>query len=39
MLIFAMLDGLVRLNIYNLYDAGALYNDLQAACHRILRNP
>lgn len=39
MIIFSMVDGLVRLKIFNLYDAGALYNELLTACHRILENP
>jgi len=39
MLIFAMLDGLVRLKIYNLYDADSLYKELLTVCQRILKNP
>ncbi len=38
LIIFTMVDGLVRFNTYNLYDAGALYNDLIEACRRILQN-
>jgi len=36
MVIFAMVDGVVRLNTYNLYHAGSLYNDLMESCHKIL---
>lgn len=38
LIIFTMVDGLVRFNTYNLYDAGALYNDLIESCRRILNN-
>ena len=38
LIIFAMVDGLVRFNTYKLYDAGALYNELIASCRRILQN-
>jgi len=38
LIIFAMVDGLVRLKTYNLYDAGALYNELVEACRRMLHN-
>ncbi len=38
MIIFMMVDGLVRFNTYRLYDAGALYDDLLASIHRILCN-
>ena len=38
LIIFSMVDGLVRLNTYSLYDAGALYRDLVEACRRILKN-
>lgn len=38
LIIFTMVDGLVRFNTYNLYDAGALYDDLIAAIERILEN-
>lgn len=37
MIIFAMVDALVRFNTYNLYDAGALYDELINSCRRILR--
>ncbi|BBO85254.1 TetR family transcriptional regulator [Desulfosarcina ovata subsp. sediminis] len=36
MVLFAMVDGIVRLNTYRVYDAGALYECLMAACHRLL---
>jgi len=38
LIIFTMVDGLVRFNTYSLYDAGALYKDLIEACRRILQN-
>jgi len=38
LIIFSMVDGLVRFNTYRLYDAGALYRDLIEVCRRILRN-
>jgi hypothetical protein len=31
-------DGLVRLNTYNLYDGGALYRELMEMCRRMLEN-
>jgi AcrR family transcriptional regulator len=36
MVLFAMVDGVVRLNTYRVYDAGALYDSLMGACHRLL---
>ena len=36
MVLFAMVDGIVRLNTYRVYDAGTLYNDLITACRRLL---
>ena len=36
MIIFAMVDALVRFNTYNLYNAGALYDELINSCRRIL---
>lgn len=36
MIIFGMVDALVRFNTYNLYDAGALYDELINSCRRIL---
>jgi AcrR family transcriptional regulator len=38
LIIFSMVDGLVRFNTYSLYDAGALYRDLIEVCRRILQN-
>ncbi|MCD4677395.1 MAG: TetR/AcrR family transcriptional regulator [Desulfobacula sp.] len=38
MVLFAMVDGVVRLNTYNLYHAGSLYNDLMTSCRKILTN-
>jgi AcrR family transcriptional regulator len=34
---YSMVDGLVRLNTYGLYDAGALHNELLRLCRRMLR--
>jgi AcrR family transcriptional regulator len=36
MIVFAMIDGLVRFNSHHLYDAGALYDELLASCRRML---
>ncbi len=36
MILFAMTDGVVRLNTYNLYQASSLYTDLMASCQKIL---
>ncbi|MCP3875972.1 MAG: TetR/AcrR family transcriptional regulator [Desulfobacteraceae bacterium] len=36
MVLFAMVDGVVRLNTYSLYHAGSLYNELMASCRSIL---
>ncbi|MGD8387529.1 MAG: TetR/AcrR family transcriptional regulator [Desulfobacteraceae bacterium] len=35
MILFSMVDGLVRLNTYELYDAGSLYYELIEVCRRI----
>ncbi|CCH49510.1 TetR/AcrR family transcriptional regulator [Pseudodesulfovibrio piezophilus] len=37
LILFTMVDGLVRFKNYNLYDAGALFNELMAMCRRMLR--
>jgi AcrR family transcriptional regulator len=37
LLIFTMVEGLVRFKNYNLYDATALYEDLIDSCKRILQ--
>ncbi len=36
MVLFAMVDGVARLNTYNLYHAGPLYHHLMQACRKIL---
>jgi len=38
LILFSMVDGLVRFKTYNLYDAGALYNELISSCRRMLGN-
>jgi AcrR family transcriptional regulator len=38
MIIFSMVDGVVRLNTYNLYDAGSLYGELIGSCRNMLQN-
>ncbi len=38
MIVFAMVDGVARLNTYNLYDAGSLYQDLITSCRGVLTN-
>ena len=35
MILFTLVDGIVRLNTYRLYDAGALYSSLMDACERL----
>jgi len=37
MVLFAMVDGIVRLNTYHVYDAGALFDTLMTACRRLLQ--
>lgn len=37
LVLFTMVDGLVRFKNDNLYDAGALYNDLLLMCRRMLK--
>jgi AcrR family transcriptional regulator len=40
MIVFAMIDGLVRFNTSSLYDAGSLYEELIESCRRMLQaNP
>jgi AcrR family transcriptional regulator len=40
LLTFAMVDGVVKFNTYNLYEAGALYEELLQSCRRMLQaNP
>jgi AcrR family transcriptional regulator len=36
MVLFAMVDGIVRLNTYRVYYAGTLYGSLVTACRRLL---
>ncbi len=38
MIIFAMVDGLVRFNTYRLYDAGALYREVIESCRRMVQD-
>jgi TetR/AcrR family transcriptional regulator, fatty acid metabolism regulator protein len=38
LIIFSMVDGLARLNTYELYNAGSLYQELAAACRRMVGN-
>jgi AcrR family transcriptional regulator len=38
LIIFSMVDGLVRFNTYELYDAGSLYYELITACRRMVGN-
>lgn len=37
MIVFAMIDGLVRFNTFNLYEAGTLYDELLGLCRRMLQ--
>jgi hypothetical protein len=36
MILFAMVDGIARLNTYRVYDAGTLFDNLIASCRRLL---
>ena len=38
LIVFTMVDGLVRFKNYNLYDAGALFNELLSSCRRMLQS-
>ena len=38
MIIFTMVDGLVRFNTYNLYDAGSLYDEVVQSCRILIQN-
>lgn len=38
MIVFTMVDGLIRLHTHNLYDAGVLYEDVVQSCRTILQN-
>ena len=37
LIIFSMVDGLVRFKTYNLYNAGALHKEFMELCHRMLQ--
>ncbi len=37
LVIFSMIEGVVRFKIYNLYDAGVLFDELIKSCNKILR--
>ncbi|MDY6880963.1 MAG: TetR/AcrR family transcriptional regulator [Thermodesulfobacteriota bacterium] len=36
LILFAMIDGIIRFNLYELYNAGTLYKDVIGACRKIL---
>jgi AcrR family transcriptional regulator len=36
LIIFSMVDALVRFDTYNVYEAGGLYNELMESCRRML---
>jgi hypothetical protein len=36
LIIFALVDGVVRFNTYNLYNAAALYSEAIESCRRLL---
>ncbi len=36
MVLFAMIDGVARMNTYKLYHAGSLYQDISTSCRRLL---
>ena len=38
LIIFSMVDGLIRFNTYDLYDAGSLYNELIDFCRRMVKS-
>lgn len=38
LILFSLVDGLVRFKTYNLYDPGGLYNELISACRKMLAN-
>lgn len=38
MVVFTMVDGLVRFNTYKIYDAGSLYDEMVQSCRIILQN-
>jgi len=36
LLVYMMIDGLVRLKHYNVYEAGSMYEDFMAGCQRLV---
>ena len=38
LIIFSMMDGIVRFKTYNLYNASSLINEITLSCRRMLRN-
>jgi len=38
LIVFSMVDSMVRFRMNNLYDVGALYNELIESCRRMLEN-
>ncbi|MGD9097080.1 MAG: hypothetical protein PVF97_03280, partial [Desulfobacterales bacterium] len=38
LIVFSMVDGFVRLKNNNIYEAGALFNELVKLCQRMLEN-
>ena len=38
LIIFSMMDGIVRFKTYNLYDASSLVNEITLSCRRLLKN-
>ncbi|RLB99920.1 MAG: TetR/AcrR family transcriptional regulator [Deltaproteobacteria bacterium] len=38
MILFSMVDGIARFNTYQLYNAGALYDELIMMCRKMLRS-
>lgn len=38
MVLFTMVDGLVRFNTYKLYDAGTLYDEMVQSCRILIQN-
>ena len=37
LIIFSMVDGVVRFKTYNLYNANALFSEMVTACRRMLK--
>lgn len=38
LIVLSMVDGIVQFKLNNLYDAGALYNELMALCRKMVEN-